>query len=94
MSDQIAAARIADQADQGRVLAKLIAFTLALGILPLTSYFVSEKYIWEGNSTFAAVTAIVAANLVLVAYIIVSIQEENRAASSTAPSEVETKKTQ
>lgn len=78
-----------------KVLVKLVIFSLALGIAPLSSYFASEKYLWNGrshssgdftfwhlhagNSTYAAVTAIVAANIVLVAYIVMSVMEENRA---------------
>jgi len=79
------------------VLLKLIIFSLSLGIVPITSYFASEKYIWNGapsqiiqplrlsgsltlcvlgNSTFAAITAVVSANVVLVAYIISSLRED------------------
>jgi len=49
---------------------------LSLGIVPITSYFVSEKYIWNGNSTFAAITAVLSAHVVLVAYIISSLRED------------------
>jgi len=58
------------------VLLKLIIFSLSLGIVPITSYFVSEKYIWNGNSTFAAITAVLSAHVVLVAYIISSLRED------------------
>ena len=75
------------------VLLKLIIFSLSLGIVPIASYFASEKYIWNGapsqiiqslrltlcipgNSTFAAITAVVCANVVLVAYIITSLRED------------------
>ena len=47
-----------------------------------------------GNSTFAAITAIVAANIVLVVYIIMSVLEEKAATSTQPSSETETKKTQ
>jgi hypothetical protein len=92
------------------VLFKLIIFSLSLGIVPITSYFASEKYIWNGafllgadlfhsarlspdllafigNSTFAAITAVVAANVVLVAYIISSVRDDQVERKATKPLE-------
>jgi hypothetical protein len=90
------------------VLLKLIIFSLSLGILPITSYFASQKYIWKGapsrtvhphdpgallilcflgDSTFAAITAVVAANVVLVAYIISSLREDQAERKAAKPSE-------
>ncbi|KAF7301364.1 hypothetical protein MIND_00701600 [Mycena indigotica] len=88
--NQAAPAKLTQDAASGAQLAKLILFSLALGIAPLSSYFGSLKYVWDGNSTYAALTAVVAANIVLVAYIITSILDDQR---TTAPS-TETKKTQ
>ena len=31
-------------------LTKLVVFSAALGIVPLTSYFASQKYLWNGTS--------------------------------------------
>ena len=45
-----------------------------------------------GNSTYAAITAIVAANAVLVAYIVMSLREERKLAQDAR--KPETKKTQ
>lgn len=79
MSEHVAAARVSDQAvEQGGVLFKLVLFSIALAVAPLSSYFLSLNYVWEGNSTYAAITAIVAANAVLVAYIAMSLQEERK----------------
>jgi len=69
------------------VLLKLVAFSLSLGILPITSYFASQKYIWNGDSTLAAITAVVVANVVLVAYIILSLREDQAEREVTKPSE-------
>lgn len=82
MSAQGVSAQVSTQAiEQGTgVLFKLVIFSLSLGIVPITSYFASEKYIWNGNSTFAAITAVVAANVVLVAYIISSVRDDREAA--------------
>ncbi|TBU38061.1 hypothetical protein BD309DRAFT_972693 [Dichomitus squalens] len=80
MSEQVAAAKIVErQAEQqGGVLGKLLIFALSLGIVPISSYFLSRDYLWDGNTIFAAITAVVAANVVLVAYIIESLREESR----------------
>jgi len=77
MSEQAKASNITDQTAKGGVLLKLIAFSLSLGIVPISSYFLSEKYVWNGNSNYAAITAVLAANVVLVVYIIVSILEDS-----------------
>lgn len=49
---------------------------------------------FSGNTTASALTAVFAANLVLVAYIVVSVQEEAKARATTTPATGETKKTQ
>ncbi|KAF8505577.1 hypothetical protein F5888DRAFT_1650185 [Russula emetica] len=69
------------------VLLKLVLFSLSLGIVPITSYFASEKYIWNGNSTFAAITAVVAANVVLVAYIVSSVRDDQVEREAAKPLE-------
>ncbi|KAF4619688.1 hypothetical protein D9613_005148 [Agrocybe pediades] len=82
MSDQAAIAKLnADTAASG-VLAKLIVFSISLGVVPIGSYFLSLKYVWNENSTFAAITAVVAANVVLVAYIISSVLEDRQNAAT------------
>ncbi|KAK7695484.1 hypothetical protein QCA50_000120 [Cerrena zonata] len=95
MSAQAAVSKQTEQAAyNGGVLAKLLIFSFSLAVVPLTSYFLSEKYIWNGNSTFAAITAIVAANIVLVLYIIISVLEDKSATSQPPSSTTENKKTQ
>ncbi|KAF9482506.1 hypothetical protein BDN70DRAFT_991134 [Pholiota conissans] len=79
MSEQSAMSQLnTDTAAAGGVLAKLITFSVSLGVIPIGSYFLSLNYLWDQNSTFAAITAVVAANIVLVTYIIVSILEDKR----------------
>ncbi|EIM88558.1 uncharacterized protein STEHIDRAFT_54910, partial [Stereum hirsutum FP-91666 SS1] len=60
------------------VLIKLVLFSASLGIVPISSYFLTDKYLWNGNSTYSAITAIVAANIVLVAYIVLSLLEDKQ----------------
>ncbi|KAF7983883.1 hypothetical protein HWV62_18232 [Athelia sp. TMB] len=82
----------AQTADKG-VLLKLIIFAVSLGVVPLTSYFGSQKYIWNGNANYAAITAIVSANIVLFAYILTSILEDKESAPGKAKAQpTETKK--
>jgi len=89
MSARAVAAQASTQTiEQGTgVLFKLIVFSLSLGIVPITSYFASEKYIWNGNSTFAAITAVVAANVVLIAYIISSLRDDQAERETPKPLE-------
>ncbi|EDR12812.1 uncharacterized protein LACBIDRAFT_311681 [Laccaria bicolor S238N-H82] len=90
MSEHTAIGKLNADAASGGVLLKLIIFSLSLGILPLTSYFASLKYVWDGNATFAAITAVVAANIVLVTYIVMSLLEDKR--SSVQQQHTETRK--
>ncbi|KAF8339208.1 uncharacterized protein EI90DRAFT_2877107, partial [Cantharellus anzutake] len=60
----------------GGALAKLLTFAISLAVVPICSYFMSLTYVWRGNANYAAITAIVMANVVLVSYIIVSILED------------------
>ncbi|KAH6895204.1 hypothetical protein B0T10DRAFT_477373 [Thelonectria olida] len=57
------------------VIFKLIAFTLAMIIIPIGSYFV-VKTVFNGNSTFAGGFAALMANVVLVGYIVVAFKED------------------
>ncbi|KAF5369781.1 hypothetical protein D9758_001151 [Tetrapyrgos nigripes] len=76
MAEQIAIAKANSEVAQRGTLVKLIIFSLSLGIAPLSAYYASLKYIWNGNATWAALTAVLTANFVLVAYIITSIYED------------------
>ncbi|KAJ7129796.1 hypothetical protein C8R44DRAFT_614246 [Mycena epipterygia] len=93
MSEQVAVGKLNDDVASSAQLAKLVFFSLSLGIIPITSYFGSLKYVWNGNATYAALTAVVGANIVLVAYIITSVLDDKR--SNVTPSAPkESKKTQ
>ncbi|CAE6397744.1 unnamed protein product [Rhizoctonia solani] len=90
MSRNVAAqatpAKIAEDAADSAVLFKLSGFSIALAVVPLSSYFLSMNYLWGGNSTYAALTAIVSANVVLIAYILLSISDD-RASRPDPPKE-------
>ncbi|KAK2466125.1 hypothetical protein APHAL10511_001767 [Amanita phalloides] len=87
MSDKSASADLTAQAANGGVLIKLFIFTLSLGMVPVVTYFASLKYIWHGDSTYAAITAVAAANIVLVLYIISSIIEDKKTLQAQTTSE-------
>ncbi|KAI1188860.1 hypothetical protein F5B17DRAFT_393683 [Nemania serpens] len=58
------------------VILKLLAFTLAMVVIPIGSYFLTIRTIFHGNSTYAGALAAVLANVVLVGYIIVAMNED------------------
>ncbi|RKF64092.1 Vacuolar ATPase assembly integral membrane protein vma21 [Erysiphe neolycopersici] len=63
------------------VIIKLLGFTFAMIIAPISCYFLTISNIFGGNSTYAGATAAIVANLVLVAYIIVAFKEDQDEAS-------------
>ncbi|KAL7282492.1 hypothetical protein PYCCODRAFT_1433734 [Trametes coccinea BRFM310] len=94
MSEQAAVGKlVAAQADQsGGVLFKLVITALALGIVPLSSYYLSRDYLWNGNTIYAAFTAVFSANVVLVLYILEAAREESRLRASEKQQQPENKK--
>ncbi|KAI0186007.1 vacuolar ATPase assembly integral membrane protein VMA21 [Xylaria flabelliformis] len=58
------------------VIIKLLAFTLAMIVIPIGSYFVTINTIFGGNSTYAGALAAILANVVLVGYVIVAMNED------------------
>jgi hypothetical protein len=60
----------------GSVIAKLLLFTFLLVTVPITTYFISIDALFKGNSTYAGASAAIMANVVLIGYIIVAIQED------------------
>ncbi|KAL0639665.1 vacuolar ATPase assembly integral membrane protein vma21 [Maublancomyces gigas] len=59
------------------VVAKLLLFTLAMVVAPLGSYYITLNTIFKGSNTLAGATAAVVANVVLIAYVIVAVMEDN-----------------
>ncbi|KAK0468324.1 uncharacterized protein EV420DRAFT_1635574 [Desarmillaria tabescens] len=91
--EQAAIANVNAKTASRSTLAQLVLFSLSLGILPISSYFLSLKYVWQGNSTWAAITAVAAANIVLVAYIFASLRDDIRSTALKPPiKDSETKK--
>ncbi|KAI9886796.1 MAG: vacuolar ATPase assembly integral membrane protein vma21 [Watsoniomyces obsoletus] len=55
---------------------KLLAFTLAMVSGPIGTYYLCLNTIFKGNSTFAGAMAAIMANIVLFAYVIVAMKED------------------
>ncbi|KAI4283038.1 MAG: hypothetical protein L6R38_002481 [Xanthoria sp. 2 TBL-2021] len=58
------------------VIIKLLGFTAAMVGGPIGVYFLTLNTIFRGNSTWAGATAAFMANLVLIAYVIVAMKED------------------
>ncbi|KAF2204179.1 vacuolar ATPase assembly integral membrane protein VMA21 [Delitschia confertaspora ATCC 74209] len=58
------------------VIWKLLSFSFAMITLPISSYFFTLNHLYNGNTTFAGATAAIMANVVLIAYIIVAMKED------------------
>ncbi|KAH8885048.1 hypothetical protein GQ53DRAFT_845651 [Thozetella sp. PMI_491] len=58
------------------VIVKLLAFTVAMILGPIGSYYLTLDTIFGGNSTYAGAFAAILANVILIAYVIVAMQED------------------
>jgi len=58
------------------VIYKLLGFTFAMVVLPIGSYFVTVDTLFKGNSTYAGALAAIMANVVLIGYVIVAMNED------------------
>ncbi|PHH67278.1 hypothetical protein CDD81_3047 [Ophiocordyceps australis] len=58
------------------VIVKLLAFTFAMIVVPIGSYFLTINSLFKGNSSYAGALAALLANVVLIAYIVVAMNED------------------
>ncbi|OTA69310.1 hypothetical protein K449DRAFT_384243 [Hypoxylon sp. EC38] len=58
------------------VILKLLAFTFGMVVIPIGSYFLTVNTIFRGNSTYAGALAAIMANVVLVGYVVVAMNED------------------
>ncbi|OTA86760.1 hypothetical protein M434DRAFT_35618 [Hypoxylon sp. CO27-5] len=58
------------------VILKLLAFTFGMVVIPIGSYFLTVNTIFKGNSTYAGALAAIMANVVLVGYVVVAMNED------------------
>ncbi|KAK5987616.1 Vacuolar ATPase assembly integral membrane protein vma-21 [Cladobotryum mycophilum] len=74
------------------VIAKLLGFSLAMIVIPISSYFLTVHRVFNGNASLAGGMAALLANVILVSYVIVAMNEDQ---SEQNPGEKpESKKTQ
>ncbi|KAF8424697.1 hypothetical protein EV426DRAFT_599012 [Tirmania nivea] len=59
------------------VISKLLAYTIAMIVAPLGAYYLTLNNVYSGNNTFAGATAAVVANMVLIAYVIEALREDD-----------------
>jgi len=58
------------------VIYKLLFFTAAMIGGPIGTYYLTLHSIFQGNATWAGATAAIMANVVLIAYVIVAMKED------------------
>ncbi|RMZ90787.1 hypothetical protein DV736_g1994, partial [Chaetothyriales sp. CBS 134916] len=58
------------------VILKLLGFTLAMVVVPLGSFFFTRQYIFSGSSIYSGGFAALMANVVLIAYVVVAVLED------------------
>ncbi|KAJ3161351.1 hypothetical protein HDU86_007133 [Geranomyces michiganensis] len=58
------------------VIAKLVIFSILLFALPITTYFASLDRLFSGNQNYSAIAAVLVANAVVFAYVLVAILED------------------
>ncbi|MCJ1445289.1 MAG: vacuolar ATPase assembly integral membrane protein vma21 [Stictis urceolatum] len=58
------------------VIVKLLGFTLAMVVAPIGTYFLTLNTVFGGSATWAGATAAIMANVVLVAYVIAAMRED------------------
>ncbi|KAI0843053.1 hypothetical protein F5Y06DRAFT_292039 [Hypoxylon sp. FL0890] len=58
------------------VILKLLAFTFGMVVIPIGSYFLTVNTVFRGNSTYAGALAAIMANVVLVGYVVVAMNED------------------
>ncbi|TIB70632.1 hypothetical protein E3Q22_04121 [Wallemia mellicola] len=68
---------INDKAVTASSITKLLAFSIALVVLPISIYFITLNSIFNGNSTYAAISAALTANVVLMLYVGLAIYEDD-----------------
>ncbi|EPS40953.1 hypothetical protein H072_5155 [Dactylellina haptotyla CBS 200.50] len=59
------------------VLVKLFGFTLAMLVGPIGCYYLATNYVFPGSTVLGAAIAAVVANVVLIAFVIVAMREDD-----------------
>lgn len=65
--------------NSNKVLGKLVFFTLMMVLAPISTYYLSLSHVFDGkNTTAAAISAAIVANLVLAAFVVVALLEDKQ----------------
>ncbi|KAI9660175.1 MAG: vacuolar ATPase assembly integral membrane protein vma21 [Trizodia sp. TS-e1964] len=54
----------------------MLGFTFAMIAGPISTYYLTLNFVYKGNSSWAGATAAMVANLILVAYVVVAMRED------------------
>lgn len=67
-----------DKRVKKNVLMPFFFFSMAMIIIPIGSYYLSIKYVFDQNNkaTYAAIVAVLMANFVLIGYIVLALMEK------------------
>ncbi|KAK4686828.1 vacuolar ATPase assembly integral membrane protein VMA21, partial [Tremellales sp. Uapishka_1] len=76
MVNPVSSGKMAPQGVEPAVLSKLITFAILMAVVPIGTYFGSLKYLWNGSTTYSALSAVLLANVVLIGYVIVAFRED------------------
>ncbi|KAH8732744.1 hypothetical protein GQ44DRAFT_696356 [Phaeosphaeriaceae sp. PMI808] len=58
------------------VIWKLMSFTFAMITLPISTYFFTVRFVFNGNATYAGGLAALMANVVLMAYVVMAFKDD------------------
>lgn len=75
------------QGVQPAVLWKLIIFSILMAVVPIGTYFSSLHYLFDGSTTYAGIAAVIAANTVLVGYVVLAFREDVTSSGSSTLSD-------
>ncbi|TPX51393.1 hypothetical protein SeMB42_g00482 [Synchytrium endobioticum] len=60
------------------VVVKLLGFSIAIFVFPIATYFYTLNRVFQGNLTYAAISAVVMVNVILVAFVVVAFTEDSK----------------
>ncbi|KAG6220138.1 vacuolar ATPase assembly integral membrane protein vma21 [Claviceps purpurea] len=75
------------------VIFKLLGFTFAMIVLPISSYFLTVHSVFKGNASLAGGLAALLANVVLISYVVVAMREDE-SGRQDSPTKLDPKKNQ
>ncbi|KAJ1983173.1 hypothetical protein H4R33_004856 [Dimargaris cristalligena] len=66
------------------VVVKLVLTTLCMIFLPITGFVLSRDHLFQGNTIYSSILAVVLANLVLVVFIVMAVMDDKKGRAELA----------